>query len=235
MEPRGWKDGLSNPSTFSDGCRKPSRASRSNPIIPDDSITVWIRRLETGDPEAAERLWKSYFPRMVRSARWRLQGFQSRLADEEDIALSAFKSFCRASGNLQQLSDRVSLWPFLLTLVARKASRLVRHEKRSKRFGKLAAAPDGMEALMNEIPGREPPPDLVNQMRDECQSLFDRLPDESLRVVAGMKLEGYTNGEIARHLGCGHRTVERKLQVIRQLWQGDDPQAGRAGDLDGRE
>jgi hypothetical protein len=157
--------------------------------VPDDSITVWIRRLEAGDPEAAERLWKSYFPRMVRSARWRLQGFHSRLADEEDIALSAFKSFCRASGNLHQLRDRVSLWPS----------------------------------------------DLVHQMSDECQNLFDRLPDDSLRVVAGMKLEGYTNGEIAQHLGCGHRTVERKLQVIRQLWLDDEPEAGRAGGLDGCE
>jgi DNA-directed RNA polymerase specialized sigma24 family protein len=203
--------------------------------VSDESITIWIRRLEAGDPEAAERLWKSYFPRMVRSARWRLQGYQSRLADEEDVALSAFKSFCRASGNLHQLRDRVSLWPFLLMLVARKVSRFVRHEKRSKRLGRLAAAPGGMEALMNEIPGREPPPDLVLQMSDECQNLFDRLPDDSLRVVAGMKLEGYTNGEIARHLGCGHRTVERKLQVIRQLWLEDDPRAGRAGGLDGGE
>lgn len=203
--------------------------------MPDDSITVWIRRLEAGDPAAAEHLWKSYFPRMVRTARWRLQGFHSRLADEEDIALSAFKSFCRASEDLPELRDRVSLWPFLLMLVARKVSRLVRHERRSKRLGRPAAAPRGMEALMNEIPGREPPPDLALQISDECQNLFDRLPDDSLRAIAGMKLEGYTNGEIARHLGCGHRTVERKLQVIRQLWLGDEPQAGRAGGLDGCE
>ena len=120
-------------------------------------------------------------------------------------------------------------------LVARKVSRLVRDERRAKRFGRFAAAPDGMEALINEIPGREPPPDLVHQMNDECQNLFDRLTDDSLRMVASMKLEGYTNGEIAEHLGCGHRTVERKLQVIRQLWLGDEPQVGRERGRDGRE
>ncbi len=200
----------------------------------DDSVTLWIRRLETGDPEAAERLWKSYFPRLVRSARWRLQKCPSRLADEEDIALSAFKSFCRATGNLHQIQDRVSLWPFLLMLVARKVSHLVRHERRAKRFGRLAEAPEGMEALMNEVPGREPPTDLVHQMTDECQNLFDRLPDDSLRTVASMKLEGFTNGEIAEHLGCGHRTVERKVQVIRRLWQGDEPQTGRERGHHGR-
>ncbi len=201
----------------------------------DDSITVWIRRLEAGDADAAERLWRSYFPRMVRSARWRLQKCPSRLADEEDIALSAFKSFCRATGNLHELHDRVSLWPFLLMLVARKVSRLARHERRVRRFGRLAAAPDGMDALINNLPGREPPPDLVHQMTDECQNLFERLPDDSLRTVAGMKLDGFTNGEIAEQLGCGHRTVERKLQVIRQLWVGDDPPATRQGGRDGRE
>ena len=201
--------------------------------MPDDSITVWIRQLEAGDADAAEQLWKSYFPGMVRSARWRLQGHPSRLADEEDIALSAFKSFCRASGNLHQLRDRVSLWPFLLMLVARKVSHLVRHEKRAKRLGRLAAAPDGMDALMNAVPGREPPPDLVHQMTDECRNLFDRLPDDSLRTVASMKLEGYTNGEIAERLGCGHRTVERKLQVIRRLWMGDEPPEDRGGGRDG--
>jgi DNA-directed RNA polymerase specialized sigma24 family protein len=208
---------------------------RDDFAVTDDSITVWIRRLEAGDPDAAERLWKSYFPRMVRSARWRLQGYSSHLADEEDIALSAFKSFCRATGNLHQLRDRVSLWPFLLMLVARKVSHLIRHERRVKRFGRLASARQGMEALMNEVPGREPPPDLVHQLNDECQNLFDRLPDDSLRTVASMKLEGYTNGEIAQHLGCGHRTVERKLQVIRQLWSGDEPQLGREGGHDGHE
>lgn len=202
--------------------------------VPDDAITVWIRRLEAGDADAAEQLWKSYFPRMVRSARWRLQRYPSRLADEEDVALSAFKSFCRATGNLHQLRDRVSLWPFLLMLVARKVSHLARHERRAKRFGRLAAAPDGMDALLNEIPGREPSPDLIHLMTDECQNLFDRLPDESLRMVASMKLEGFTNGEIAQHLGCGHRTVERKLQVIRQLWLNDDPPAGREGGRNGR-
>ena len=217
--------------------RTPDSASKRHPLrqgsnahVPDDSITIWIRQLEAGDPVAAERLWKSYFPRMVRSARWRLQGYHSRLADEEDIALSAFKSFCRATGNLHQLRDRVGLWPFLLLLVSRKTSKLVRHEKRAKRLGRLAGGSAGMEALLNEIPGREPPPDLVHLMNDECQNLFDRLPDASLRIVAGMKLEGYTNGEIADHLGCGHRTVERKLQVIRRLWMEDASEGGSGGD-----
>jgi DNA-directed RNA polymerase specialized sigma24 family protein len=33
------------------------------------------------------------------------------------------------------------------------------------------------------------------------------------------KLEGYTNEEIADRLGWSLRTVERRLQDIRQLWK----------------
>jgi transposase len=42
--------------------------------------------------------------------------------------------------------------------------------------------------------------------------------DESLRVVALLKLEGHSNEEIAKSLDCGLRTVERKLEVIRKRW-----------------
>jgi hypothetical protein len=32
-------------------------------------------------------------------------------------------------------------------------------------------------------------------------------------------MEGYTNEEIAARLGCGLRTVARKLEIIRTAWQ----------------
>ena len=37
------------------------------------------------------------------------------------------------------------------------------------------------------------------------------------------KMEGYTVEEIAEKLGCVQRTVERKLRVIRGLW---NPEGG---------
>jgi DNA-binding CsgD family transcriptional regulator len=41
--------------------------------------------------------------------------------------------------------------------------------------------------------------------------------------VAVWKLEGYTNAEIAAKLDCTPRTVERKLRIIRGLWQREGP------------
>ena len=59
-------------------------------------------------------------------------------------------------------------------------------------------------------------------MADECRQLLGRLRDDSLRVVANLRLEGYTNEEVAERLGCSLRSVARKLELIRRTWLGED-------------
>ena len=58
------------------------------------SVTHWIRQLRAGDPVAAQHLWEGYFRGLVGVARGKLQGLPRRADDEEDVALSAFASFC---------------------------------------------------------------------------------------------------------------------------------------------
>jgi DNA-directed RNA polymerase specialized sigma24 family protein len=48
--------------------------------------------------------------------------------------------------------------------------------------------------------------------------LLGLLDDDSLRQIARLKLEGYTNEEIAERLGIVERTVERRLNRIRRQW-----------------
>jgi hypothetical protein len=36
-------------------------------------------------------------------------------------------------------------------------------------------------------------------------------------------MEGYTNEEVASSLGCALRSVERKLERIRDLWSAEMP------------
>jgi hypothetical protein len=95
----------------------------------DVSVTRWLEQLRTGNPEAAEVLFRAYFERLVRLARQhlarkRLQGARRREADEEDVAICAFASFCRgaAQGRFPQLADRDDLWRLLVVVTARKAS-----------------------------------------------------------------------------------------------------------------
>src|SRR6516164_710913 len=104
---------------------------------PEASVTQWLDRLKAGDPHAAQKLWERYFRRLVGLARKKLGAAPRRAADEEDVALSAFASFCRgaAHGCFSQLHDRADLWQLLVMLTARKAFDLTQHERRQKRGG----------------------------------------------------------------------------------------------------
>jgi DNA-directed RNA polymerase specialized sigma24 family protein len=191
------------------------------------SVTYWVQQLQAGDPAAAQPLWERYFTQLVRLARDKLRGARRRAADEEDVALSAFDSFCRgaAQGRFPQLGDRNNLWGLLVTLTARKAIDLAQHEDRQKRGGgrvggesALPTSADG-ERGIEQVVGREPTPEFAAQVAEECQNLLGQLGDAELRSVALWKMEGYSNAEIAQKLGYAEVTVERRLRLIRKTWE----------------
>jgi DNA-directed RNA polymerase specialized sigma24 family protein len=186
----------------------------------EGSVSNWIERLKGGDHAATEELWERYFQRLVSLARVKLQGAPRRAADEEDVALSAFHSFCRAAeqGRFPRLLDRDNLWRLLVVIASRKASHLVRHERQQKRRPPENGPADPDAAELEAILGTEPTPAFAAQLADECRRLLDGLGSAELAQVALWKMEGYANEEIAAKLGCVPRTVERKLQLIRNLW-----------------
>jgi DNA-directed RNA polymerase specialized sigma24 family protein len=174
-------------------------------------------------------LWERYFRRLVGLAARKLRGVPRCAANEEDVALSAFDSFCRGleEGRFPQLRDRNNLWALLVTITARKARRLIRYEGRQKRGGHAvldeaalkgtAGSDPGLLSLEHVIDGA-PTPEFAAEVADEYRRLLARLPDAELGSVAQWKMEGHTSEEIASRLGCALRSVERKLRMIRSLW-----------------
>jgi DNA-directed RNA polymerase specialized sigma24 family protein len=183
----------------------------------DGSISRWLGPLQVGDPAAAEELWQRYFPRLVELARARLRSAPRRVADEEDVALSAFDSFCRAAGRgrFPQLQDRDGLWHLLVVITARKAARLQRDQMRKKRGG---TSPSPTEEGLDQILSREPTPEFAAQVAEECERLLKALDDPELEAVALGRMEGRTVEEIATDLGYATRSIKRKLQMIRDIW-----------------
>jgi DNA-directed RNA polymerase specialized sigma24 family protein len=197
-------------------------------MAPQDSVSNWIELLRSGDPAAAQPLWERYFHRLVGLARTKLAEGRRRAADEEDVALSAFNSFCRGveAGRFPQLSDRDDLWRLLVTLTARKAFDQMRNEQRLKRGGgavlgqsALRTGDSNTDAEFSTFAGQDPTPESAAQVAEECRRLLACLKTDELRNIATWKLEGYTNQEIATRLDCAPSTVERKLQRIRAEWQ----------------
>jgi DNA-directed RNA polymerase specialized sigma24 family protein len=193
-------------------------------------VTALISHLQVGDHAAAQPLWDRYYPRLVGLARERLRGTSRRVADEEDVALSAFDSFCRGAeqGRFPQLKDRDGLWALLVLITVRKCADLVKYNLRERRGGGQVHGDsafagrdgDGGAGGLDEIASDDPSPDIAAQLAEELQGLLDRLGSDELRSIAVWKLEGHTNAEIAERLGCAGVSVERRLRLIRRILSG---------------
>jgi DNA-directed RNA polymerase specialized sigma24 family protein len=192
----------------------------------EGSITRWFHGLQGGNHEAAQRLWERFSGRLMGLARTRLQTAPRLAADEEDAVLSAFDSFCRGAeqGRFPQLEGRDQLWHLLVTITLRKVYDQVHHEQRHKR-GKgtvlresdLARSGEDFQGF-DEIVSREPTPQLAAEIAEECQRLLGLLGDADLRTIALLKMEGYSNLEIAQQLDCARSTIQRKLNLIQARW-----------------
>ena len=193
----------------------------------EGSVTKLIGRVQQGnDEDAFGELFRRYFPRLVGLARKRLAGIPDPEADEEDAALAAMASFCKRApaGQFAQLTDRNSLWNLLATMTARKACQQIKRRTRPKRDVRRGGrsihetACAGDESLTDELFSREPTPEDAAMFADDWQRLFQLLDDVTLQQVALWTLEGYSTVEIAEKLGRNKRTVERKLDSIREIW-----------------
>lgn len=190
----------------------------------DTSVTRWLRKLEAGHDLAAERLWEVFFERLVGLLRERMRATSHRLADPEDIALSAFASFCRGVENQRfpQLADRHGLWRLLVSISVHKLLHVQRDQNRLKRGGNFRPLEPSVSAdegcsVVDQIIGREPTPEIAAQVAEQYDRWMKALGNEELVRLAEWKLEGFTNEEIAGKCGRTTRTVERKLNLIRKI------------------
>ncbi|HEV7280772.1 MAG TPA: ECF-type sigma factor [Pirellulaceae bacterium] len=191
-----------------------------------EPVTQWVAGLRQGDQLAAQRLWERFFVRMVGLARRKLDGSAKRIGDEEDVAASAFKSFCLGAqeGRFPRVADREGLWALLMAIVANKSIDHIRRENRQKRGGSpdADAAPRLTAQMLDEIVAAEPTPELAAQIAEEFSGLMGSLEeagDPLLQQIVLARMEGRETPEIAASVGCTRRTIERKLALVRRLWE----------------
>ncbi|MBC8874785.1 MAG: RNA polymerase subunit sigma-70 [Planctomycetes bacterium] len=194
-----------------------------------ESVTEWLHNLKQGDSLAAQRLWQRYVARLIRLASRKLGNAPRRVADEEDVVIAAFASFCRGveAGRFSRLDDRDDLWQVLIVLTERRAIDQMRREQAAKRGAgdvrgesALAAAnPSGSSVPgVGRVVDTEPTPEFAALVAEECEQRLGALGDSELERIAVDKMAGYSNREISQRLGTSLRGVERRLQLIRRIW-----------------
>jgi hypothetical protein len=179
--------------------------------------------------QAEAEIWRRYFPQLLALARRSLDARTRRREDEEDILQSMYNSFCaRLKRGEFELEGRNDLVKLLMTMTLFKTRRTVARHRRQRRDTRreLAPAPlDGEQSAaraFEEMDRKAPTPADAAAFNEEVQERLAAL-DPTLRQIVLWKIEGYTNAEIASKgkLHCAERTIERKLQRIRELWTRD--------------
>lgn len=192
------------------------------------SITVNLNKAKDGDADGLRELWNRYHRKLIYAARRKLGDIPKRVVDEEDVAIMAFHSFSEAVGGnrFPQLNDRDDLWQVLFLLVSRQAAHTKRDATRQKRGGGRVRGESGVRRKsdyassdgFDQFEGPQELGEVATQMAELVESLTHDFKDPVLGELAALKLQGFTEDEIARKQKCSVSTVRRRLSAIRGMW-----------------
>jgi DNA-directed RNA polymerase specialized sigma24 family protein len=155
------------------------------------------------------------------------------------------------SANRQTLAsaDRASLLKLLSAILTREIFDLRDYLARRKRNGEGTRRSETDELVGETVfrPGEQPDRGSLRQVvdpeqltssglgfeaqviaDDQFELLLNRLGDPSLRDIARMRLEDYSREEIAAEFRVTTRTIQRKMAIIREAFEGLDPEWAQA-------
>ena len=74
---------------------------------------------------------------------------------------------------------------------------------------------------LDDLIGRDLTDTFSEFMSEQCRALLDALQDPELEKIALWKLAGYTNEAIAAKQNCTRVTIQRRLRLIREIWDAE--------------
>ncbi len=199
----------------------------------EHSVTEWLAALKAEESIAGQRLWERYVEKLATLARKKLARTSRRSSDEEDIVIEVFTDFLNGvrDRRFERLSDRDDLWQILTMLTERNVISHIRYETAAKRgkgrvhgesvfagSSELSSSPG-----ISQIAGREPTPEFAAEAAETLGKLMELLQSDLLRALARDNLAGYNQQEIADRHAISLPTVQRKLKLIREMWQREFP------------
>ena len=191
---------------------------------PDPSFDELIRRVGSGDEEAAARLVRDFEPVIRRVLRARLRDRRARCEfDSMDICQSVLATFfVRAAAGQYDLKEPDDLIKLLLTMTRNKVAEKIRHQHRLRRDSRRTVG--GVEELA--LAGREPTPSSVVADKELLEQARQRLSEEERQLVE-LRGQGLSWEEVAASLGgtAGARRnqLARALDRVAQELRLDEP------------
>lgn len=196
----------------------------SEPELTKGSVSGWISKMRNGDPVAIEKLVARYFKKIANFANKKIRRGIRVLDDGEDIAISVLQSITSSSakGRYPNLQDRDDLWLLMIMIAQHDVIDKQRTaESRDRRSESTLTMTDLLETCninLDLFLSEENSQSRLLEIADCWEGLLKTLPDDCCREIAGLKLKGHSNSEIAELLDFVPRTIERKLKLILRLW-----------------
>lgn len=191
-----------------------------------------LRMWRAGDEAAARRLFDTYVDRLVALARRRISQRLASRVDPEDIVQSVYRTFfSRAKKGQFQIENQDDLCKLLMRITVHKTLRQVAFHKAAKRDPSHETAQgEHANELMMEILDREPTPDSAVAFIDHLEKFLSTLRPKD-RQILELRMQGYSNEEIAKKLDTSDRSIRRVVERIRGMaeQEGFAPNAEAAG------
>lgn len=196
----------------------------------EGSVTRIIRRMKSGDQDqdGADLIWDRFFLRLKYLVKERLNSRPRTVSDEEDLALESLAELFQGlrDGKYPALDNRESVWRLLVKVATDNVMDEIIKESRQKRGSgrvvnesALTKGSENPSAGLDQFQSGAQAPDVKIMIAERVTLMLESLGDKTLRSIAVMKVANNTNEEVAKALKISVRSVERRLQEIRECWK----------------
>jgi RNA polymerase sigma-70 factor (ECF subfamily) len=170
------------------------------------------------DEAAARELVDQFLDRLVALARKRLSQRLASRVDPEDVVQSVFRTFFSgAKKGKWHIKDQNDLCKLLMRICVNKVLKQVEHHMAEKRDPRLEAEQGSRTTeRLQQLLAHGPTPEAEVLFLDQLDALLRKLGPDDRRVVE-MRMQGYSNEEIAAQLGTHDRKIRRIVERIRGL------------------
>jgi len=191
----------------------------------DRDWDLLIDGLRRGDNSAVAEVCELFGDRLERLADRHLNSALRRRVGSDDVAQSVCRTFFRRAAEGEfDLPEGSALWALLCAITLTKIREQARFHLRQKRSLKDEQRLDSVVADGRQrhemIPGASPDPAANVEFVDQFEQVMARFTEEEQNIV-DLKLQQFTNDEIAEKVGCSERTVRRLLQRVRSQLEGE--------------
>ncbi len=165
-----------------------------------DQSSVWIKRLQQGDLQSFDIVYKQYSQR--------LYGFAfSILKNHEDSKEIVQETFLKLWNTREKLKSDQSLKAYLFKISYNISIDLIRFRLKNEKYFnylKLHFSEDAgdVESLAD-----------FNALTEELQKITDEFPEQRRKIFRMSREEGLTHAQIAEKLGISPKTVENHINL----------------------